>query len=252
MDNIIDKIKNGVELTSDEVEKTIWSFDQVKTIVGESRRWSQSCEVILKIDGKLYSVEYDKGLTENQENEYFPQIAVEVEEIEETIKVKKFIDVSQIKKLADRDFLIEKRIQEFKALEESNRRLIHIAEAMRDEYVQKIQQYNQNIKAAEEDLLGYIRPQIRIDECTKAKTEYSLKFPSAKISFSREVPFLIKPEDIDKVPDKYIKTKKEVDWENYKKTLLIHNNNAIDKETGEVKPVQIGTKAGGVLKIKIL
>src|SRR4030043_106886 len=188
MDNIIDKIKNGVELTSDEVEKTIWSFDQVKTIVGESRRWSQSCEVILKIDGKLYSVEYDKGLTENQENEY----------------------------------------------------------------VQKIQQYNQNIKAAEEDLLGYIRPQIRIDECTKAKTEYSLKFPSAKISFSREVPFLIKPEDIDKVPDKYIKTKKEVDWENYKKTLLIHNNNAIDKETGEVKPVQIGTKAGGVLKIKIL
>lgn len=252
MDNIINKIQNGIELTSDEVERAVYNIDRVKTIEGEDRRWLKTCEVILKVEGKLYSLEYEKGLTECQENQYSSQIAVEVEEVEENVKVKKFIDVSQIERLSERDFLIEKRIQAFKQLEESNKRLIHIAEAMRDEYVQKINQYNQNIKTAEEDLLGYIRPQIRIDECTKAKTEYSLKFPSAKISFSRETNFLIKPEDLDKVPDKYIKTKKEVDWENYKKTLLIHNNNAIDKETGEVKPVQIGSNAGGVLKIKIL
>lgn len=97
MKTIINKMINGIQLTGGEVEKAVWNLQEVKTIKGENNRWSQSCEIILKVEGKLYSLEYDRGLTENQENEYYPQIAEEVAEVEETIKVKKFVGIEKAK-----------------------------------------------------------------------------------------------------------------------------------------------------------
>jgi len=250
METIINKIKNGVQLTGDEVEKAIWSFDQVKIISGDNRRWSRSCEVIIKVKGKLYSLEYDSGLTECQENEYFPQIAEEVKEIETNVKVKKFVSVDKIKQLSERDFFIEKSIQEFKEIEGDNKRLIKIAEEMIKEYNDKINQYNSIISTAEAELLSRIQTQVDIKEMKETKTEYNLKFPSAKVSISKDKTVLVKP-DTNKCPDEFLKVSVSVDWINYKKNLKVENDKVIDITTGEVTEVETKLVKGGEVKIKI-
>lgn len=50
---------------------------------GENRRWSRSVGVIIKIHDKYFSIDYEEGLTEYQENIYDNQ-PVEVERVEET------------------------------------------------------------------------------------------------------------------------------------------------------------------------
>lgn len=251
MEMIINKMIKGIQLTGGEVEKAVWNLQEVKTIKGENNRWSQNCEVILKVEGKLYSLEYDRGLTENQENEYYPQIAEEVAEVEETIKVKKFVGIEKAKQLSGRDFFIEKSIQEFKQIEAENNRLIEIAEAMKKEYTNKINQYIDNTLMAESELLARIKTQIDIKEMEEHKTEYNIKFPSAKVSISKDKTVLVKP-DVNNCPDEYIKVKTEVDWANYKKTLIIDGKKVIDKTTGEIKNVETEIIKGGEVKIKIL
>jgi hypothetical protein len=61
----------------------------------------------------------------------------------------------------------------------------------------------------------------------------------------------IKP-DIENTPDNYIKVKKEVDWMNYKKELIISGDKVINKSTGEVADVEIACQHGGEFKLKIL
>lgn len=55
-------------------------------IEGEARRWCSETEIIFKVNGERYfRVWYDKGLTENQEDEFEEQVAVEVEPKTRTI-----------------------------------------------------------------------------------------------------------------------------------------------------------------------
>ena len=150
----------------------------------------------------------------------------------------------------ERDFLIEKSIQEFKQIEAENKRLIEIAEAMKAEYDEKIQYYAEKIQLAEEYLLTHIESQVDIKEMKETKTEFNIKFPSAKVSISKDKTVLLKP-DINNCPDEYIKVKTEVDWINYKKNLSIVGNNVIDKTTGEIKDVETKIVKGGEVKIKI-
>ena len=58
---------------------------------GEQRRGVTSMVTIAEVDGKFYSLNWDRGLTESQEDYYPEQEADEVEQIEETIVVKKWV-----------------------------------------------------------------------------------------------------------------------------------------------------------------
>lgn len=78
------KLLNNEELTSEEVEKLVLEYEY-DLIEGEDRRWSRTNETIIEIDGRYFSVEWEKGLTEYQENEYYSQVAVEVEKKERII-----------------------------------------------------------------------------------------------------------------------------------------------------------------------
>lgn len=90
-----------MKLTSDEVRSITWDdhedFDVIDEIEGEARRWSSTDYVITKhiATGKLYKVEWERGLTEMQENEYFAQDAPEVEEVTKTVKVTSYEEVKQ-------------------------------------------------------------------------------------------------------------------------------------------------------------
>jgi hypothetical protein len=153
--------------------------------------------------------------------------------------------------MENRDILIEKAIQEFKEIHNENSRLIEIAEAMKKEYDEKILYYAEKIQMAEEHLKGYIQSQVSLEEMKETKTEHSIKFPSAKVSVSKDKEVLVKP-DIENTPDNYIKIKKEIDWMNYKKELIISGDKVINKSTGEVADVEIAYQHGGEFKLKIL
>jgi hypothetical protein len=153
--------------------------------------------------------------------------------------------------MGNRDILIEKAIQEFKEIQKENRRLIEIAEAMKKEYDEKISYYATKILMAEEHLNGIIQSQISKEDMKETKTEYSIKFPSAKVSVSKDKEVLVKPE-IENTPENYIKIMKEVDWMNYKKELIISGGKVINKSTGEIANVEVKKQPGGEFKIKIL
>lgn len=70
--------------TSEEVREYVFE-NEVKTIPGEDRRWSRTNITIIELDGKYYSLEWEQGLTENQENDFYEQDAPEVKKVEKEI-----------------------------------------------------------------------------------------------------------------------------------------------------------------------
>ncbi len=76
--------------TSDEVQDLVFD-NEVETIYGPNRRWTRTNQTIIKADdGKHYKLEWEEGLTENQEHEFYDQEAPEVEKIEKTVVIKEW------------------------------------------------------------------------------------------------------------------------------------------------------------------
>lgn len=84
------KIYNGEHLTERELRVAVFECDEVTTEYGENLRWSRSVRSIIKIEDKLFCIEWEEGLTECQLN-CFDDQPYEVEEVEETIVVKRYI-----------------------------------------------------------------------------------------------------------------------------------------------------------------
>ena len=70
----------------------VWE-NEVETTNGENRRWTRTNISIVKRDNKFYSVHWEEGLTESQENEYYDQEAPEVKQIEDVVIIKKWVEV---------------------------------------------------------------------------------------------------------------------------------------------------------------
>lgn len=85
----IDKIDIGENLTERELRQFIWEVGtEVSREEGENRRWSRSVSVIKEVNGRFFSIDYEEGLTECQENEYYWQpYEVEKHEYEKTITI---------------------------------------------------------------------------------------------------------------------------------------------------------------------
>ena len=79
------------KFSANEVEDLVYSH-AVEIIEGESRRWSRTNIAIVESDGKFYEVWWEQGLTENQEDGFKAQEAVEVKQIEEQVTVKRWIE----------------------------------------------------------------------------------------------------------------------------------------------------------------
>lgn len=99
MDNyeieLLRKIDNGEELTRSELCDIIFEFE-VEKEEGENRRWSRSVTTISKIGDRYFSTDWEEGLTECQDNEFWNQpIEVEMKTYEKTITVTKWIPVKE-------------------------------------------------------------------------------------------------------------------------------------------------------------
>ena len=85
---VLHKIDNGEQLTEKELEKMLWSFKEINTSYGENRRWNRSVRTILEIGGRYFALDWDEGLTECQENEFYNQpVEVKKREYTKTIVV---------------------------------------------------------------------------------------------------------------------------------------------------------------------
>lgn len=89
---IVSKLKAGEKLTESELEYLVYDGIEVDEIKGDSYRWTQSVQTILDIDGELWAVDWERGLTECQENEFYDQ-PYRVEMREKQITVKEYVEV---------------------------------------------------------------------------------------------------------------------------------------------------------------
>lgn len=70
---IENKILNGEKLTKTERKYCVWGEvgEYVDEIEGDDHRWNREIQTIFKIDKQYYAIDWMRGLTEMQENEYW-------------------------------------------------------------------------------------------------------------------------------------------------------------------------------------
>ena len=75
MIEIENKIINGEELNEYERKMCAWGEvgEYVDEEEGDSGRWTEYMSTIFEVGGQLYCINWEKGLTECQENEYWEQ-----------------------------------------------------------------------------------------------------------------------------------------------------------------------------------
>lgn len=72
-DETVNKLKSGDKLSEREIKTLVYDGVEVDEIEGDSGRWTQGVQTIIDIDGELWAIDWDRGLTEYQENEFYNQ-----------------------------------------------------------------------------------------------------------------------------------------------------------------------------------
>ena len=70
---IIKKIKNKEKFTEDELSCLRWDFPEVWEEEYEEHRWSKEVSTVVKVGEYYVRIDWLRGLTENQENEFWEQ-----------------------------------------------------------------------------------------------------------------------------------------------------------------------------------
>lgn len=89
LDKLATKLENKDELTEDEIRYIVRNVSEVYREEGDDRRWSKSISTVHKVGDKLYNIDWEEGLTELQEDEFFTQpyqvtLETEIVQIEKT------------------------------------------------------------------------------------------------------------------------------------------------------------------------
>jgi hypothetical protein len=84
--------KTTRHFTEQEAREAVYEHP-VDTIIGDSGRWSRLVTTIVSIDGRYYAIDWDEGLTENQENEFEEG---DFEEVRKDVKVVARSEVSWV------------------------------------------------------------------------------------------------------------------------------------------------------------
>lgn len=71
--DILAKIDSGEKFTESEISELVFEFDEVEREKGDGGRWTQSITSYIRIGERYLCVEWDRGLTEMQEDEFYYQ-----------------------------------------------------------------------------------------------------------------------------------------------------------------------------------
>ena len=69
----VNKLKSGEKLSEREIKTLVYDGIEVDEVEGSSGRWTQHIKTIIDIDGELWAIDWNRGLTECQENEFYDQ-----------------------------------------------------------------------------------------------------------------------------------------------------------------------------------
>lgn len=87
-------LEKGIELKEEDLKRMVWDYNQLYEDEGEDSRWSRTVQTIVEVpNGNIYSIEWEKGLTEMQENEFYnqPEKLKKFEVVTEMVPVEKVI-----------------------------------------------------------------------------------------------------------------------------------------------------------------
>lgn len=83
------KLSKGIKLNEDDLSELVFEREEVYEKEGEDSRWSRTIVSVIKSDdGELYAIEWEKGLTENQEHYFGNQperVKIEEREVVTTV-----------------------------------------------------------------------------------------------------------------------------------------------------------------------
>lgn len=70
---MLHKIQRGESLTESEIKTLVYEFDAIDEVYGEDGRWTRSVCTIISLQGHYIEIDWERGLTECQENEFYSQ-----------------------------------------------------------------------------------------------------------------------------------------------------------------------------------
>ena len=95
-DEMLQKIDSGERLSEEELQSLVFEGNEVSTKKGENRRWSRTVDTVIELNGRFFMIEWDEGLTECQENEFYEQpYEVTPREYEKTITVTDWVRIEK-------------------------------------------------------------------------------------------------------------------------------------------------------------
>ena len=90
---MVKKIDNKEPLTEHELSSLVCEF-AVDSEYGDNRRWTRTVTTIVGLCGRFFSIDWEEGLTECQENEFYNQpFEVRKETYEKTITVTEWVKI---------------------------------------------------------------------------------------------------------------------------------------------------------------
>lgn len=135
----------------------------------------------------------------------------------------------------DKNFEIEKRLINLKKYEDEKQGLIETCEKMVNYYNNQITTYLEDIHQEQKRVLDQIDAMLDLEDLKETKTQFSYKTPSFKLTKKKErFEMKLTKKDIDKIPEKFIKVKREIDWNGFKKVLMCDGDEIVNAETGEI------------------
>lgn len=87
------KIDAKENLTENELSEVVFGYE-VDTEYGDNRRWTRTVTTIVELLGRFFSIDWEEGLTESQENEFYNQpVEVKKNTYEKTIVVTEWVAI---------------------------------------------------------------------------------------------------------------------------------------------------------------
>ena len=93
-DKIVFRLKSGEKLSDSELEYLVYDGCTVDEIEGSMGRWTQHVQTILNIDEELWAIDWERGLTECQDSEFWSQ-PYRVKMREKQIVIKEYVAIKE-------------------------------------------------------------------------------------------------------------------------------------------------------------
>ena len=92
---VLDKLDSGNQndIAEKDLQKLVWNYEKDR-VEGDSGRWTKSVQSICELKGRLVAVDWQEGLTECQENEFY-DVPYYVKAVEKTVVITEYVPIEE-------------------------------------------------------------------------------------------------------------------------------------------------------------